>query len=283
MESLPVHGGADVKVHGSIARVEDKIWSEDQKEYFSPKGSTPWNFEARYVDVNGRPEPVRYGLQTRGIVWNLQGIVNSLLQNEQLQHQIEQVEIDGQHKEFNSRLILHTASHLLLKAIASISGVNEETLEYCFREDLGEVVVWERYEGGSGISEVFVENLRSNSLEVYRELLASVLCPVNLAERKDWSDPEHLKTELLTTWSLNDPESILFIDSIVREANAERQVEQHPQNHEAEEVELLLQCQRLDGCPACLHTNNCTERFDQPQAVSHLIAEALMKQIGKHL
>ena len=75
---------------------------------------------------------------------------------------------------------------MLQKVIASISGVNEETLEYCFREDIGEVVVWERYEGGSGISQVFVETLQEKPSEIYQELLASVLCPVNLAETTNW-------------------------------------------------------------------------------------------------
>lgn len=250
--------------------------------YVASDSSRLWNFEARYVDVNGQPEPVRYGLQTTGIVWNLQEIVDRLILNEHLRNQVERVEINGECKTFNRRLILHTASHLLQKAIASISGVNEEVLEYCFREEQGEVVAWERYEGGSGISEVFVEALRSDRILVYRELLASVLCPVNLAERKDWSTPEELKTGLLTTWHLQDPESIAFIDTIVREANAERQVEcQH--NDETTEVQIPLQCQHLDGCPACLHTNNCTERFEQPYAISHWVAEALMRELGQNL
>lgn len=271
---------SEITIQGSIARVEDQIWSEG--EYFRPRNSNPWNFEARYVNASGQPEPVRYGLQTRGIVWNLQNIVSNLLQNEDLRHRIEQVEIDGRHKEFNITLILHTAAHILQKGIASISGVNEETLEYCFREDIGEVVVWERYEGGSGISEVFVAAVRSNSLEVYREMLTSVLCPVNLAERTDWSTPEELRTELLTDWNLDDPDSEEFINLIVREANAERHVER---NHQAdtEEEEIILQCQHLDGCPACLHTNNCTERFEQSFAVSHLVAEALMRELGQNL
>jgi hypothetical protein len=171
---------------------------------------------------------------------------------------------------------------MLQKAIASISGVNEEVLEYCFCEDRSEVVVWERYEGGAGISEVFVEALRSNPIEVYRELLASVLCPVNLAERRDWSTTDELRNELLNNWNLHDPESIVLIDTIVREANAERQVERHRDN-ETTEVQIPLQCQYLDGCPACLHTNTCTERFEQPYAVSHWVAEALMRELGQDL
>lgn len=273
---------SEITVHGSIARVQEQVWNIQKGEYFTRNGSIAWNFEARYVDNNGNSEPVRYGLPTTGIVWNLQAIVDNLLQNQQLENQIEAIEIDGESKEFNSRLILHTASHMLQKAIASISGVNEETLEYCFREDIGEVVVWERYEGGSGISQVFVEALRENPSEVHQEFLASVLCPVNLAERTDWSTPEELSNQLIETWNLNES-SLEFINAIVNEAYGERQVHQSLNGNEDREVQVPLQCQRLDGCPACLHTNNCTERFEQPQAVSHLIAEALMRELGQNL
>ncbi|MEA5536686.1 DEAD/DEAH box helicase [Crocosphaera sp. XPORK-15E] len=274
---------SQITVHGSIARVENKFYDQQKNEYFTPRGSQPWQFEARYVDSQGHPEPVRYGLKTTGITWNLAEIIDNLLQDESLKSQIERVEIEETHKTFDQRLILHTASHLLQKAIASISGVSEEVLEYCFDETTAEVIVWERYEGGSGISEVFIDTLRTNPKEVYRELLASVLCPVNLAERRDWSTPDELRNELITTWNLHDDASGSFIDLIVREASAERNTANLAQNsptEDSEEVQITLQCQRLDGCPACLHTNNCTERFEQPLVVSHLVAEALMSGLG---
>jgi hypothetical protein len=272
---------SEITVHGSTARVVNHFWDQNTREYLPMKGNNTWTFEAHYVNSKQQSEPVRYGLKTVGISWNLQTIVANLLQDTTLKNQIEQIEIEGNYKEFNSRLILHTASHILQKTIASISGVNEETLEYCFKEDIGEVVVWERYEGGSGISQVFVETAKNNPLEVYREMLASVLCPVNLSERKDWSTPEELKHQLLETWHLDDTESINFIETIVNEANAERQVTKQTQNDD-ESVENSLQCQKLDGCPACLHTNNCTDRFEQAQAVSHLVAFALIQALGKN-
>lgn len=276
---------SEITVYGSRARVVNMIFNPDQKEYFPvrDRGNNTWNFEARYVDTQGQPEPVRYGLKTTGVLWNLTGIVDKVLQNEQLKQLVETIKIDGKTKEFNKTLVLHTASHILQKAIATISGVNEEVLEYCFREDNNEVVVWERYEGGSGISQVFIEELKNNSLSIYRELLTSVLCPVNLAERKDWLTTDQLTTELLKTWQLddNDQESRNFIENIVREAMSERRIE--PSSNDSGEVQLPLQCQHLDGCPACLYTNSCTEHLDQPYAVSHLVAEALMKELGKNL
>lgn len=268
----------DITVIGSTARVENMLWEKTKKEYVTPRNSQPWNFEALYVGADGKPEPVRYGLQTKGIAWNLREVTERLLQDDRLKSQVEGVEIDGTRKTFNRTLILHTASHMLQKAIASISGVNEQVLEYCFREDTSEVVVWERYEGGAGISEVFVEALRSNRVDVYRELLASVLCPVNLAERTDWLTPDDLSAELITNWHLHDADSLVLVDTIVREASAERQVERH-QPDENGEVQIPLQCQQRDGCPACLHTNNCTERFEQPHAVSHFVAEALLRAL----
>ncbi|MEG3438295.1 DEAD/DEAH box helicase [Pannus brasiliensis CCIBt3594] len=274
---------SEITVYGSRARVVNMIFNPDQKEYFPVGGNNTWNFEARYVDTQGQPEPVRYGLKTTGIIWNLTGVIDKVLQNEQLKKLVQTITIEERTKEFNKSLVLHTASHILQKAIATISGVNEDVLEYCFREDNNEVVVWERYEGGSGISQVFIEELQNNPLSIYRELLTSVLCPVNLAERKDWLTTEKFTTELLKTWQLDDHnrESKKFIENIVREAISERRIE-HSSN-DSEEVQIPLQCQHLDGCPACLYTNSCTEHLDQPYAVSHLVAEALMKELGKNL
>lgn len=271
---------SQITVHGSIARVENKFYDRQKNEYLTSRDSEPWQFEARYVDGQGLPEPVRYGLKTTGIVWNLANTIDELLQDQSLKSKIEQIEIQGHQKNFDRNLILHTASHLLQKAIASISGVNEEVLEYCFDETKGEVIVWERYEGGAGISQVFVETLRSDPLLVYQELLASVLCPVNLAESNEWSTPDELRNQLITVWNLDDNAFSFFINEIVREAVAERNTvnqEQLNSTNEVEEVQIPLQCQYLDGCPACLHTNNCTERFEQPLVLSHLVAESIMK------
>jgi ATP-dependent helicase YprA (DUF1998 family) len=214
--------------------------------------------------------PIRYSLATKGISWNLTDVVDCVLQDDNLRQQVEQVTIQGNRKSFDVDLVLHTAAHLLHKAVAAISGVNEQVLEYWYDPDRREVAIWERYEGGAGISEIFVEALRTNPVEVYRELLASVLCPVNLAERDDWSSAEALRAELAETWRLSPDDDL--ITGTMREARAERQMQTQRQ-----EEETRLTCRQNDGCPACLHTTYCTGRNDQPMAVSHLVGEAILR------
>jgi hypothetical protein len=221
--------------------------------------------------------PIRYSLSTKGLAWNLSEVVEHLLQDNALRQQVEQVAVQGNHKTLNENLVLHTAAHLLHKAIAAISGVNEQLLEYWYDIERREIAIWERYEGGAGISEVFVEALRTNPVRVYQELLASVLCPVNLAERGDWTDADVLRTELAELWHLSPDDD--FISNIVREAEAEREAQAQRQ----EEEETRLTCRQNDGCPACLHTTYCTGRNNQPLAVSRLVGEAILSRLVRSM
>lgn len=224
-------------------------------------------FQARY-DI-----PVRYSLSTKGLAWNLADIVECVLRDDNLRQQVEQIGIQGEHKTLNDRLVLHTAAHLLHKAIAAISGVNEQVLEYWYDLARREVVVWERYEGGAGISEIFVDALRTNPIQVYRELLASVLCPVDLAERRNWTSPEGLRTELAERWRLSPDDE--FIASVVQEAESERQIQAQ---RLAEETCLVCRPpQGSDGCPACIHTTYCIDRDRQALTVSRLVGEAILR------
>lgn len=148
--------------------------------------------------------PVQYSIPTKGITWNLAEVVREVLEDNDLCQRVRQVVVEGEHKDLNEELVLHTACHLLHRAKAAISGVNEQELEYWFNvttpQTPPEVVVWERYEGGAGISEVFENALRTDPIEVYRELLASILCPINLAENSDWTSADELRSELAQSW-----------------------------------------------------------------------------------
>ncbi len=178
----------------------------------------------------------------------------------------------------NEGLVLHTASHLLHRAIAAISGVNEQELEYSYNEatpdNPPEVVVWERYEGGAGVSEVFENTLRTNPVAVYQELLGSILCPIDLAESSTWTSVEQLRAELAQRWCL--PEDNELIIRVVEEAEAERQVQIQQQEQGEEERMMCQPPQGHDGCPACIHTTYCTERDNQNLSVSRMVGEAIL-------
>lgn len=250
MDGVTVVEGADVCAFSAA-------WKAQEREY----AVTPTifrEFEARY------DTPIRYNLPTKGVAWNLVDIIERVKNYPGLREIVEQVPIEGGPKRFDDVLILHTAAHLLHRAVSAISGVNEQMLEYWYDVGRQEVVVWERYEGGAGLVEVFIEALRSDPLDVYRELLASVLCPVNLAEGDDWSGPEDLRVRLASTWHLAPDDPLL--SSTVQEAAAERQ---HPDRDR-------LVCRTNDGCPACIHTTYCTERNEQALTVSRLVGGGVL-------
>lgn len=240
-------------------------------EQFKSAGGQPQEFTALYYRNGQTPYPIVYDLITRGIAWDLTNVINHILGDTQLQEIITQYP----DKHFNAELILHTAAHMLHKAIASISGVNDITLEYATQyneidgRERAMVVVWERYEGGVGISEIVRDTLQEDPIILYRELLASALCPVYYAEDTQWpGTDESLRRILSARWAL-DTEDVL-IDGIIREVKAERGA------IAARQAETSHACSEDDGCPACVHVTVCTDHTDQPNKVSRSVAEAIM-------
>jgi superfamily II DNA or RNA helicase len=264
-------------VRGSSVEARRVFWDAQVRYYRYIANVRPYTFNALY------DAPIQYGIPTKGITWNLAGVVEQILQDNNLRQQVERIVINGTHKELNEELVLHTASHLLHRAIAAISGVNEQELEYSFQETTPDnppqVVVWERYEGGAGVSEVFENTLRTNPVEVYQELLASVLCPIDLAEAPNWTSVEQLRSELAQCWCL--PEDNELIVRVVEEAEAEHRIRDRQQ--EEEDRMMCRPPQGHDGCPACLHTTYCTERDNQDLSVSRLVGEALVRCLVRRL
>ncbi|MEQ8676575.1 MAG: DEAD/DEAH box helicase [Aggregatilineales bacterium] len=240
-------------------------------EQFKSVGGDPQEFTALYYRNGEVPYPIVYDLVTHGIAWDLSNVISHILGDEQLRETISHYP----DKNFDAELILHTASHMLHKAIASISGVNDITLEYAIQRsgidgrERAMVVVWERYEGGVGISEIIRDTLQEDPILFYRELLASALCPVFYAEDTQWpGTDESLRRILSERWAL-DGEDIL-IDGIIREVKAERGA------IVARQAEASQACSEDDGCPACVHVTVCTEHIEQPHKVSRFVAEAIM-------
>ncbi|MEQ8957545.1 MAG: DEAD/DEAH box helicase, partial [Coleofasciculus sp. C2-GNP5-27] len=115
-------------VRGSSVEARRVFWDAEVRYYRYIANVHPYSFDALY------DTPIQYGIPTKGITWNLASVVEQILPDNNLRQQVEQVVIDGTHKELNEELVLHTASHLLHRAIASISGVNEQELEYSYNE-----------------------------------------------------------------------------------------------------------------------------------------------------
>jgi superfamily II DNA or RNA helicase len=249
------------KVLGAEVTATKIIWKNGR--YTWTKIKVP--FRAMYEP------PVAYRIPTRGIRWNLGSIISLLKDDEELRQQLAE-----RGKTLTPEIVLHTGVHMLYKAISSISGVNQDVLEYAVDEGQGQVMVWERYDGGAGISELIRESVRTDPRELYRELLASAVCPINLEEDRSWTDTEELTRRLSDRWFLSEEDP--FLSLVVSEATAERQ-----SGLQGERItEGHISCQ--DGCAVCVQVTYCNAgRDEQPNVTSRLVAEAILRYLIRHV
>lgn len=262
------------------AEVSARRMLPEANGHYVPQKRPPLSFLARYEI------PLRYDLTTDGIRWQLQNLVTTLLTDQQLHQELGQIKVQGQPKHLDSELILHTAAHMLYKTIATMSGVNEQALEYWYDVQRCEVVVWEGYEGGAGLSEVFAHALKTRPREVYQALLASVLCPINLAEDPQQPMEQGWREEFARSWLLSigpmEPLAQTFsgqvvIDQIADEAEWTRQ---YGGDQLAEDESSKLSCHAHDGCPVCIYVTTCCRgRYRQAPYVSRRVGEALVRQL----
>lgn len=189
--------------------------------------------------------PLYYDLQTRGIRWRIPELPDP----------------EGK--------ALHTAAHVLLKTMAAIVGVREDQLGYLLEPQQGSLMVYERFEGGAGLSEVFVEALQRDPLAIYREMVRTAACPIFLAEQKGklWSDRDGLLSYLSTRFHL--PPEDPALQDIAQEAMAEA-------DYTDPEKEV---CSRYDGCPACVQTMICQEEEEASRTMAERLVASLVRRI----
>jgi hypothetical protein len=252
----------DTTIYGS--QVEAQHFRFDGNRH-SPMRNVPnLEFEARYT------RPVSYRIHTRGIRWDLRSIVPCVLQNEVLQQQLAVM-----NKPLTPELVLNTAVQMLYKAIASVSGVNQDALEYAIDATNYFATVWERYDGGAGISEVIRESVRTDATVLYRELLASVVCPIGLEEDDTWTSPDDLQQRLADDWLLPSDDS--FLSMVALEAEAERQSGLRPER----QGENYISCQ--DGCSVCIQVTSGINRDQQAELTSRAVSEAILRCLRKRV
>lgn len=163
---------------------------------------------------------------------------------------------------------LNTAANLLHKTIASVVGVREDKLAHNYDENAKTVLVWETSEGGAGLSDVFADTLQKNPLQVYLEMVATVACPIYLAEEY----PELCRRQTNLVLFLADqfklPQSELLLEEIAVEAQAEAKYK--------EEVEV---CRKYDGCPACIQSSQVGEKEQPKRSLAWQLVQSLVQAI----
>jgi len=210
-------------------------------------GSEPETFEAQYT------EPLIYSITARAIGWRLRQ--------------------DYDEKPLRSRLLV-TAQRLLHRAVASVAGVRPDELESATGSD-GSIWVWEVYEGGAGLIEVFRETYRTDPLRIFQELLQTTLCPVGLAEEalRDELPLAELVQRVASRLQLPDLSSVVPSNTFDEVENELSRLQTLQESGEP----FQFTCLDTDGCPTCI----AHERRELPleQRPSREVAERLMSDL----
>lgn len=182
--------------------------------------------------------PLYYDFHTPGIRWHVPG-----------------VDLSG--GGFNREQVLWSAARVLHRTMAAVSGVREDQLAAAPDIDNDAVVVWERIEGGAGLCETFRNALVGDPIDVYREMVHVVACPIYLAERKAavWpSGRQQLAAYLSEHFGL--PTDDVCVQEIVDETEDEsRYPDQDP----------VCSDSANDGCPACVKAGRGGIGGDEPR------------------
>ncbi len=206
--------------------------------------------------------PFYFDFQTRGIRWRLGEILR-----------------DAPNLSDRVGEALHAAAHVLLKAMAAVVGVREDQLMYALDEPNRAVLVWERAEGGAGLSEVFAEILQEDPLAVYREMVAAVACPVYLAEEEFAQSSSPSESEVLirrTLERLSQEFQLPPDDSVLQEIARETAAVAAEIRRPGSEGET---CRESDGCPACIHAVACTQDRQPSRSLAAQLVASLAQRI----
>ena len=233
----------------------------DNEQGWLPMPQTePIEFTAHYR------KPLKFSIEGRGSSWVLPDAAMALLKQPKFLEKFT-----DQNPATPDRLRL-TAAALYKRVIANVAGVHHDTLQSAVMDD-GRIWVWEIFEGGAGIIEIFADTLRDDPLRVYREFIRTVACPIHLAEQAFFESVpfEHLKTAVQARLHLSQDDEVL--ESILEDARAELQrITQQSASGEHPEAT----CTANDGCPVCLHDEYLSREVHLRP--SRQLASALVQQ-----
>ena len=260
-----------------------------------------WNKDYnRYIRTNSRIRikarlkiPMGFSITTKGIVLKIPREALKKILDEEMRKFLK-------HKNSNPEDVLfHTASHVLLILVSSISGVNPELLWYGWDKERGIVAVWERYEGGTGICDIFRDVFIKNPSRILKELEKIVECPVHNAEeefikREDYTknpfekdSMEYVEYEkIIKNYDPKIKKSVMrkFYEIILNEENLNKYTSKSIINRIAKSlgldynkvIDYLPTC--IDGCPFCIGVTYCSSgKNEQYTKISLKVAKKLVR------
>lgn len=149
-------------------------------EYHGPAYGYGWADKDRIErEIESKDPPLGFALDTRGLVLDLssfiEGLDDGLADRVSTFKDLDQLSLE--------ELAYHTAAHFLLQVTADIGGINTSMLFYGIDKAQQEVFVFERIEGGQGITDLVYDELEVNPGHVLTAMNQTAFNPQVLNER----------------------------------------------------------------------------------------------------
>jgi len=153
-------------------------------------GSWYLNYDDQFAEtIYSGQTPIGFSLDTRGVVWELEPLIDAVIEDAEYRKLVEEYKSLGRTGLDEREVAVHTAAHYLLLIISDVSGASPNDLLYGYTSGSGDeaaqVSVFERTEGGQGVTDLLFETLEDNPSKVL-EALVRVGYNVQLENQRLW-------------------------------------------------------------------------------------------------
>jgi superfamily II DNA/RNA helicase len=246
---------------------------------------TPQNYKRRYVKINFAEPFGKEIAQIPVIEINVKPL--SVSSNEQLKN----IYITKGKEEFSWEDYLHSVSHLFVKLVSFISGVNTEYITYHIDPAKSVIRIFELAETDTGVIDSFFDSISSDPYNLMELLQALSKCTthetdIQLNNVSTITGNNLLLSRVKARRQNLDALAVTdqIIDSSINtylEWLKNPQVNKFDALNKVKRLGNIISC--VDGCPDCVQLNNCHDKQDQEISVSRTAVEIYVSTLYKEI
>ena len=186
---------------------------------------------------------------------------------------------------------LHSVAHLFVKLVSFISGVNTEYITYHIDPENSFVRIFELSETDTGVVDSFLDSISSdpyNLMELIKKLSECTTHETDVqldkASTMDGNNPllNRVKgrKQNLDALKITD-EAIHTTIATYLEWLKNPQLDKFKSLNKVKRLDNIISC--VDGCPDCVHLNNCHDKQVQETSVSRTAVEIYVSTLFKEM
>ena len=162
------------------------------------------------TEISSPTTPLGFSLTTRGLTIDLTEFIQEITQDDNLRGRVSRYK--NLARTGMEELGYHTAAHFFLQLVADISGVDTTMLFYGIDDDASEVYVFERTEGGQGLTDLVFDELEIDPGNVL-ESMTRIGYNTQVINERLWADSS-FATEIADTDRNEDDVHEIVVDHI---------------------------------------------------------------------